>query len=373
LRAAAILLAACFVLWPGAACPAQPVDLVVNGTLVQPAPAERGGVVFVPLRGVFEALGAAVAYEDGMVFASSGRHTVSLRAGSTTASIDGRSATVDPAPVAIGASIYVPLGFVSQAFGVRVRYDAAARTVAIDPQAVHGASKHDSHAPSRMAAAVLPPEAAPHVIDSVYDTVTRDRRSERPGYGRYTYLLLMTPNDAERNAALLRSVMDTTPAAASVRIAPALLNVFEIPETASYDRNSTRAGDPGYALANYDFGLAHELLARACAYPQTPNLCRGALTGPFLLTYGKPLQSVAVANPPYLIVDLQPLNAKGFSHMVAMMKQQVKETDVADGRLVENWSVRLLSTTLDVAEWLPNIVSSAQRIRGALVGGTGPH
>ncbi len=367
LRAVASAAALCCALWCGSARAAQPLELIVDGTpvLLRAAPVEYGGAVFVPLRGVFERLGSSVAAENGVVTVSSAAHALSLRVGSRTATIDGRAQTIEAAPVVIGGSVYVPLQLVSQALGVRVRYDAASRVVAIGV-------RHLAVGPNRGAARPPRPAVASEVIDSVYDTVTRDRHAERPGYGRYTYLLLMTPSEADRNAALLAAVMGTTPAAGSVTTAPARLNVFEIPEKPGYDRSSARANDPAYALANYDFGLAHDLVARACSAPTTPTVCTGTLTGPFLLTYGKPLESVAVANPPYLIVDLQPLNVNGFSHIVAMMKQQVKETDVADGHLVQNWSIRLLSTTLDVSDWLPNIVSGVRRIEGSLVGGAKP-
>lgn len=205
------------------------------------------------------------------------------------------------------------------------------------------------------------------VTDSVYDTLARTSRHERPGYGRYTYVLLTTESETARNTALLRSIMETTPTAASVNTNPQYLNVFELPETSKYDPHSKDATNAAYALKNYDFGFAHDLLASACAAPDRPKVCNGSLTGPFLLTYGRPLASLHHANPPYLIVDLHYLNPKGFSHVVAMMKEQVKQSDVGEGRLVENWSVRLLSTTLDVSDWLPNILSSAKQLQGGLV------
>jgi hypothetical protein len=107
------------------------VAVVVNGTPVtfdQP-PVERAGRVFVPLRGVFEQLGASVVYANGQINATSGRHTISLSLGSTNATVDGRPAVIDSPPFLIGARTLVPLRFISQALGATVTFDGARETV----------------------------------------------------------------------------------------------------------------------------------------------------------------------------------------------------------------------------------------------------
>lgn len=118
----------------GTASAAGPVTVQVNGTSVSlnPAPTERAGRVFVPLRGVFEQLGASVVYASGAINATGRGHTVSLHVGSQQAVVDGQSQTLDVAPFIIGASTYVPLRFVSQALGAGVNYDGANRIVAIN-------------------------------------------------------------------------------------------------------------------------------------------------------------------------------------------------------------------------------------------------
>ena len=115
------------------AAAAGPVTVTVNGSRVSlnPAPTERAGRVFVPLRGVFENLGATVVYASGTINATGRGHTVSLRIGSTAATVDGQQQTLDVAPFIIGASTYVPLRFVSQALGATVNYDGNQNLVAI--------------------------------------------------------------------------------------------------------------------------------------------------------------------------------------------------------------------------------------------------
>jgi hypothetical protein len=112
---------------------AQSVNVTVNGSPVTltPPPVERAGRVFVPLRGVFEHLGASVVYQSGQINATGNGRTISLRIGSTSATVDGQQQALDVAPFIIGASTYVPLRFVAQALGATVNYDGSNRIVAI--------------------------------------------------------------------------------------------------------------------------------------------------------------------------------------------------------------------------------------------------
>jgi len=112
---------------------AAAVTIIVNGQTVnfdQP-PVERAGRVFVPLRGVFERLGASVVYAGGQINATGNGRNISLHIGSTQASVNGQPVTVDVAPFLIGARTLVPLRFVAQSLGATVDYNDSTRTVAI--------------------------------------------------------------------------------------------------------------------------------------------------------------------------------------------------------------------------------------------------
>ena len=117
----------------GPALAQNAVTVTVNGAPVNlnPPPTERAGRVFVPLRGVFENLGATVVYANGTINATGRGHTISLHIGSQQAIVDGQNQMVDVAPFIIGASTYVPLRFVSQALGASVNYDGSNNVVAI--------------------------------------------------------------------------------------------------------------------------------------------------------------------------------------------------------------------------------------------------
>lgn len=126
---------------------AQSVSVTVNGqpATLNPAPVERAGRVFVPLRGVFERLGASVVYENGLINAQGNGRTVSLHIGSTQATVGGQPQTLDVAPFIIGASTYVPLRFVAQALGAQVNWDNSNRIVAI----VNGAAVPNQSIPAQ--------------------------------------------------------------------------------------------------------------------------------------------------------------------------------------------------------------------------------
>lgn len=112
---------------------AQQVSVTVNGQplALSPGPIERTGRVFVPLRGIFERLGATVVYSAGTINATKSGTTISLHIGSTQATLNGQIQYLDVAPFIVGASTYVPLRFIAQSLGGNVGYDDATRVVAI--------------------------------------------------------------------------------------------------------------------------------------------------------------------------------------------------------------------------------------------------
>lgn len=110
------------------------VTVIVNGSRMnfdQP-PVEQAGRVFVPLRGVFEQLGASVVYQNGTINATGDGRNVSLQIGSTQATVDGQSQTLDSPPFVEGSRTLVPLRFVAQALGASVDWNNNTSTVTIN-------------------------------------------------------------------------------------------------------------------------------------------------------------------------------------------------------------------------------------------------
>jgi len=118
---------------PAFAQNASPVTVTVNGQPIQfdQPPVERAGRVYVPLRGVFEHLGASVVYENGQINATRGSTTVQLNIGSTNAIVNGRQTALDSPPFLVGARTLVPLRFIAQSLGAIVNYNNSNQTVSI--------------------------------------------------------------------------------------------------------------------------------------------------------------------------------------------------------------------------------------------------
>ena len=113
-----------------------PIAVTLNGSPVTFAtgqPIQSGGAVLVPLRGVFEALGASVKFDAAtkMINAVRGEQTIALRLGDTAGQVSGKTVALSaPAQMMNGATL-VPLRFVAEAFGAQVKWDAQARAVLI--------------------------------------------------------------------------------------------------------------------------------------------------------------------------------------------------------------------------------------------------
>src|SRR5688572_27272214 len=79
-------------------------------------PLMRGGRVLVPMRGIFEALGAVVQWtpKTKLIVATKGNETVELRIGQKTATKNGAEVVIDTAPIVLKRSTMVPLRFVAE-------------------------------------------------------------------------------------------------------------------------------------------------------------------------------------------------------------------------------------------------------------------
>jgi hypothetical protein len=112
----------------------QQFTVMVNGSAMgfpdQP-PVERAGRLYVPMRAIFERLGATVVYNNGTINATRGGRTIQLQIGSSYATVGGQQVQLDSPPFEIGARTLVPLRFVSQALGDRVSWDQSRLTAYI--------------------------------------------------------------------------------------------------------------------------------------------------------------------------------------------------------------------------------------------------
>lgn len=114
---------------------AEPVRVLIDGApLALDVPAQLiADRTMVPLRQIFEALGALVDWNpaDGSITARRGERWVWLAVGSREARVGGRVVILDVPPVLVGDRTLVPARFVSEALGAAVAWDPATRTVSI--------------------------------------------------------------------------------------------------------------------------------------------------------------------------------------------------------------------------------------------------
>jgi len=115
---------------------AQGISVTVDGQPVQfsgAGPRFVNGRVMVPLRGVFEQLGATVDWNPATqkVEAANADRDVSLHIGRNVANVNGQRVQMDTPPMVIAGSTMVPIRFLSEALGASVDWNGADQVVMI--------------------------------------------------------------------------------------------------------------------------------------------------------------------------------------------------------------------------------------------------
>lgn len=121
--------------------PAQPqIAVQLNGedlTFTDAVPQVKDSRTFLPVRAVFEAMGAEVSYEGNVITAARDGRTVTMTIGSADVTVtEGETAapfTMDVAPYVDNTTwrTYVPVRFAAEAFGCSVGWDQEAYTAVI--------------------------------------------------------------------------------------------------------------------------------------------------------------------------------------------------------------------------------------------------
>jgi len=114
----------------------QNISVVLDGTKlsfdVQPQIID--GRTMVPMRAIFEALGAEITWDSvtQIVGATKGNRTIIAMIGHKEAYIDGTKHAIDVPPLIIDGRTLVPVRFVSEAFDCNVEWNANTQTVYIN-------------------------------------------------------------------------------------------------------------------------------------------------------------------------------------------------------------------------------------------------
>ena len=116
--------------------PRRIIQVYVDGSRVRfdrVRPIFVGRRVLVPLRGVFEKMGATVAYDgaNDRVFAKRGHTTISMSLHRRTAYVNGRPRRLDTWPKISEGHVLVPIRFIAETLDAGVAYSAPDHTVRI--------------------------------------------------------------------------------------------------------------------------------------------------------------------------------------------------------------------------------------------------
>lgn len=111
------------------------ISVLINNQLLKLdiAPQVKNGRTLVPLRAIFEGLGATVEWNsnDNSITATKGSQTLRLTVGNTTAYNNGSQVTLEVPPMIVGGRTLVPLRFVSENLGAEVKWDGNTRQISI--------------------------------------------------------------------------------------------------------------------------------------------------------------------------------------------------------------------------------------------------
>ena len=158
----------------------QPITVVVDGTPLRfnnQQPAKIHDRVLVPLRGIFERLGASVKWDPSTqtVHARRGDRTIDLTIGVLDAAINGQASHLDVPASLVGGSTMVPLRFVSEALGASITWnDQQQEADIVSPPPVEERRRDNDR---RTPPPVLDRRPPPHVVvppRSTMDVIAED-------------------------------------------------------------------------------------------------------------------------------------------------------------------------------------------------------
>ncbi|AEF93997.1 copper amine oxidase-like domain-containing protein [Desulfotomaculum nigrificans CO-1-SRB] len=113
--------------------PAGATQIFIDGHQLKAPTAVENGTTLVPLRPIFQSLGANVTWDDGTktVTATKGDLVLTLRIGYKTAYLNHQPIALQVPAKVIEGSTMVPLRFVSEALGADVNWDGTSKTITI--------------------------------------------------------------------------------------------------------------------------------------------------------------------------------------------------------------------------------------------------
>jgi hypothetical protein len=115
----------------------EDIRVLINNKQVQfdVPPQIQSGRTLVPLRAIFEALGATVEWDakTSMITGKKGTTTIKLKLNTRSASVNNENVTLDVPAVSVNGRTLVPTRFIAESMGMNVTWDSGSRSVNIKP------------------------------------------------------------------------------------------------------------------------------------------------------------------------------------------------------------------------------------------------
>ena len=113
----------------------NPISVIINGRVISfdVEPQSINGRTFVPMRKIFEEMGATINYDakTQTITATKGDKTVMMQVGSKSLSVNGTTSTMDVAPTIVDSRTLVPIRAVSQSLNATVEWNDVLKKVLI--------------------------------------------------------------------------------------------------------------------------------------------------------------------------------------------------------------------------------------------------
>jgi len=113
----------------------DPIKVLINNKLIefQQPPVIKSGNTLVPMRAIFEQLGATIKWnqDEYSVTATKDGQTIYLKIGDKNAQLNGKTIELDVPAQLVNANTMVPVRFISESLGALVEWDDMTRTVVI--------------------------------------------------------------------------------------------------------------------------------------------------------------------------------------------------------------------------------------------------
>lgn len=116
----------------------QQIQVLVDGVRLHTdvAPKTVNNRTLLPMRAIFEAMGAEVKWDakNNTAIGVRGNDTIKLKIGNRTATINGKTVMIDVPATAVNGRTLVPTRFIAESLGAEVNWDPATRAVIISTQ-----------------------------------------------------------------------------------------------------------------------------------------------------------------------------------------------------------------------------------------------